>query len=309
MRQGMRLIVVVVGVLLAVTGRAQFMYLDVDGDQLPTASDRFAMDVWTSVDVWLVSDRNVDDSVSQLLGDDGGMPAVGSYEFILRATGGTVEWGEYNNPIETMDVSFGEYSSETDFYTGFGGVGFLGAGRHHLGSIKVRPKSGKPSLEFAESSPVWGSAQTAFGSRAAGAEGDNTLRFGRSIGAPREPSRLRGDWGGSLGVLASGSVSMSASVAKATESRLFGVRAHPVPANPVAVLTVSTTRRGRIRVQLFDVRGSLVRRVADIAGAPPGDYPFTVVRTPDMAPLASGVLFYRVECDEGTVDGRLVILK
>jgi hypothetical protein len=87
-----------------------------------------------------------------------------------------------------------------------------------------------------------------------------------------------------------------------------------VAPNPVraseAALEFVTARAGRVRVSLFDMTGRLVARVWDETGIPAGRHRLPL-ELMDRAgtPAASGIYFYRLEADEGTANGRFVVVK
>jgi hypothetical protein len=83
----------------------------------------------------------------------------------------------------------------------------------------------------------------------------------------------------------------------------------PNPFNPDATLTVTTTRPGPVRIRVFDVSGRLVRSVVDAGALAAGFHDFAISRREGGAQLASGVYLYRVETGEGTLSGRMVVLK
>jgi len=84
----------------------------------------------------------------------------------------------------------------------------------------------------------------------------------------------------------------------------------PNPFNPQATLRYSTSGDGYVRVRIFDLSGRLVRTVLDHPLVPAGDHQVIIDgrgRSGEM--LASGIYFYQVEALEGTVRGRITILK
>lgn len=83
----------------------------------------------------------------------------------------------------------------------------------------------------------------------------------------------------------------------------------PNPMNPVGRLTFATDRSGRVRVDLFDAQGRLVRTVTD-GILPVGDHAVTIDgRDGRGRSLATGIYFYRIESTEGRETGRLAIIK
>lgn len=83
----------------------------------------------------------------------------------------------------------------------------------------------------------------------------------------------------------------------------------PNPLNPRGVLSVTTSRAGRLRVRVFDVQGRLVRTLAD-GRAEAGSHDLEVDGMDEAGrPLGSGIYFYVAETSDGTVRGRFAILK
>ncbi len=286
--------------------RAQYIWLDANGDGACSLADRLSATQPTAVDIWLQTDANRDGS-RPICASRSAVPlSIFSYEFILHAGGGTVEWGTYTNLQPTMDFKFGELRSKTDFYTGYGGGPVLPPGKYRLGTLVVRVASGAPKLQFASRAPLWHWVQTSFGSMNPGKDGFNTLRYTEDptkLGSPI--SDVAGDWGDADGIAAGGIAFASAEVPPLR----FEVSVAPNPVNPVAIITVSTTRPGFLSVRLFDVQGRLVRVLMDRRDAAAGRYPLLLSAGASNGTLASGVYFYSVEAGEGHLDGRVVVLK
>src|SRR5262245_45848577 len=100
--------------LTAREARAQYMYLDSDVDGENTGADVLGATGETSCDVWLMTDRNRDGTTPECpwgtaSGADAGPDifTINSYEFILRASGGTVSWSGFVNQQPSMSTSFG----------------------------------------------------------------------------------------------------------------------------------------------------------------------------------------------------------
>ena len=158
---------------------AQYLFLDVDGDSTNTVNDTLdSLGVAKSVDVWLVTDRNANGSAASCASGSDSL-TINSYEFILRAVGGTVSFGSLTNHLEAdMPLSFGRAENDTDFHDGYGGSTILSAGRYRLCTLAITAQSGNPSIELVSSTPLGGVYLTSFGSRCAGVDNDNTLKLG-----------------------------------------------------------------------------------------------------------------------------------
>src|SRR5262245_61103213 len=99
-------------------GFAQYMYLDANGDGVPSEDDRLNVPGKTVVDVWLSTDSNRDGSQA-VCGSTGSLTLT-SYEFNLVVSGGAVAWGSYSNNLSsTMGVNLGSSSTPTAFHAGF----------------------------------------------------------------------------------------------------------------------------------------------------------------------------------------------
>jgi len=84
----------------------------------------------------------------------------------------------------------------------------------------------------------------------------------------------------------------------------------PNPFNPSGVLSFSTVKPGRVQVNVFDLQGRLVRRLLEAPHLPAGDHKVTMDGRASWGEvLPSGVYFYRVDSPDGTITGRLTILK
>jgi len=95
-----------------------------------------------------------------------------------------------------------------------------------------------------------------------------------------------------------------------TTHKSLAVMLAPNPINPAGTLTFTTTRPGRAIVTLYDVRGRLVRRLFQASAAPTGYHDVRIDGRDDLGrPIATGLYFYRIEAAEGSVSGRITILK
>ena len=83
----------------------------------------------------------------------------------------------------------------------------------------------------------------------------------------------------------------------------------PNPLNPSGVLSFVSTRPGAASVRIVDHAGRLVRTL-DQGLLPVGRHDIRIDGRDDGGrPLATGIYFYRVKMEEGTVTGRFAILK
>jgi len=310
----LQLITLIISVLIGVShpGRApaQHMFLDTDGDGVRTDRDVLSTRA-ASVDVWLQTDQDRSGAKTSVRDGNGRLPSVNSYEFILRASDGEVEWGEFTNSQPTMTVPFGPRHSKTHYYHGYGGLQSLPPGTYKLGRLGIRVVSGQPRLEFATRTSLWGVARTAFGSSVSGVSGDHTLKLGeRSSGGRLGATGNAGDWADASGVTTRPPASNASEAIATNGSQLrFSARVSPNPWSGPGQIEVQTSRVGRIRLQIFDLGGRLVRTVIDEPAASPGTHAYTVdPKLGGRAAMAAGVYFYRLEASEGVKRGRIVIL-
>lgn len=289
--------------------RAQYMFLDANGDGSRDLDDRLDAADATTVDIWVQTDANRDGSRPACISKSTVPVSIFSYEFILHASGGTVEWGLYKNALPTMNFMFGELRSSTDFYTGYSGDAPLQPGKYKLGTLTVRVLSGSPTIRFASRAPLWHWVGTDFGSMNPGKDGDYTLKFTEDVSQLGSPiSDVPGDWGDADGL---GGIGVNlAGKGSALAADHFGISVSPNPMNPGAAFVVSTTRPGFLRIRLFDVGGRLVKTLVDMKAMASGSHRvlLTSVERPHER-LSSGVYFYRVEAEEGVLSGRIVVAK
>ncbi len=84
----------------------------------------------------------------------------------------------------------------------------------------------------------------------------------------------------------------------------------PNPMRDRGLIRFGLSRPGRLRIQIFDLGGRVVRTLADQAEAAAGDYELRLDgRTDDGSPLGPGMYFYRVQALEGTARGRFLLVR
>ncbi len=289
----------------------QYIFLDADRDGVSGAQDHLVIGTPSSIDIWLQTNANRDgSSVPVALGRP--LLTINSYEFVLRAVGGTVTWGKYTNLQPTMYVPFRRLENESEIYVGYGGTEPLPPGKYKLGTLVATVKSGDPRLEFLTRSSIYAGALTSFGSKNPGKDDDNTLKFTmdrNQLGSPL--ADVSGDWADADG-LAAPSAGIGLAASHPGESGLsFAVSVTPNPGRSGEMqLRVTTTRPGALHVRLFDLQGRLVRTLVSDDGAPAG------TRTVDIAGkvaggphLASGIYLYKIDSVDGQKTGRIVLLR
>jgi len=297
------ILVVAVG---AKSARGQYLFLDANGDGLNSSLDLVKAEGWSLLDVWLVTDCNRDGTAS-IPARAGAPLGMFSYEFILHAENGMVEWGKYENLMPQFGFSFGTYQYRSDFYTGFAGTQAVPPGKYRLGRVAVRTTDGSPTIQFAAMSPLSPICHTSFGSPNLGRQEDNTIRFGDAV-IPRGCSAPWADW-----YEADGSAPQStAKTAKATERGpviAFSVFRLGNGVSREPSLRIRTTTVGPLQVRVYDVRGRLMSTLVDEANAAPGTREVALVAKQFRPYLASGIIFYEVVTNEGTARGKAALLK
>jgi hypothetical protein len=84
----------------------------------------------------------------------------------------------------------------------------------------------------------------------------------------------------------------------------------PNPLNPGGTLRLTTSRDGFVRARMFDLQGRVVRTLEDRAMVPAGIHDVLIDgRNAAGQTLASGIYFYQVETVEGSLRGRITVLK
>jgi len=166
---------------------AQYMYLDSNGDGVHTSADVVNASGATTVDVWIRTNANRDGTPAVC--SSGNEPLdIGSYQFILHASEGTVAWGSYvNAQPQGFPSNLGSEFDTSDAFVFFGGFTGLPPGTYKLGTIDLTVVSGTPSLTIAPISHLSDGYLTAFGSTCSGNDFDGFLKLGPNVIGP-------GDW-------------------------------------------------------------------------------------------------------------------
>jgi PKD repeat protein len=170
------LLALLLGPLAPPPVRAQYMYLDTNGDGQSTEEDVVSPTGTTVADVWLRTDRNRAGAAAVCPTEDGPM-TINSYEFILRANGGTVSWGPITNRMP-FPINLGTTTLGSDAHVGFGSGALLSPGTYRLATVAFSRLSGSPTIDIVPTTPIAGIYGTNFGSACSGNDFDNTLKLG-----------------------------------------------------------------------------------------------------------------------------------
>jgi hypothetical protein len=165
---------------------AQYIYIDTNGDGANTWADSLNSGT-TPVDIWLDTGRNKN-------GSAGGCNQNGlaSYSIILKAIGGTINWGAYTSAITPVTPPI-LASNSTEWYFA---VGVDGAttplGPHKLGTLSVGIASGSPCLDVGTGTTMSPRHSTSYGAGCHCQKFDHTNRLGPGWadrdGLPSNPS-------------------------------------------------------------------------------------------------------------------------
>ncbi len=165
--------------LLAVPpANAQYIFVDLNGDGLNTPADALGA-LPVNADVYLRTASNRDGSPA--LCSTGEQLSIGSFEFILHAVGGTVQWGALTGGLFPVGSQIRTAHDDVDFYVGrFDTLGvYVPAGQVLLGTLPVTALAGTPLLRFASTTPLSAKYATSFGSQCRGADEEFTMALGR----------------------------------------------------------------------------------------------------------------------------------
>jgi len=292
---------------------AQYMFLDMDGDGEATAEDVVQKNTTMTVDVWLQTNTRSNGSPAMVAPEDLSKLTFNSYEFILRAEGGKVVFGEYTNLQRNMRIALPSGRSDTEVHVGFAGTEILPPGKYRLGRLSVHVTEGNPQLVFAPSSSLDAIFLTSFGSGLSGADEDNTLKLSTTVGSAGQGMRVGpgiGDWTDTAG-LRTAEAGLAAELPEDAEERLqFSASVRGNAQRGGVSFRVSTTKPGPLTIDLYDVRGRLIRRLVDEESAAPGvrDFAFASGVASGIR-LAAGVYYYRVVAAEGRLKGSFVLVK
>lgn len=162
---------------------AQFLYLDANGNGVSDPSDLLDPNGTTQVDIWLDTAHNRDGTPAICDTDAGTALTINSWEVVMRAIGGTVEWGPLDNvlPISRVRACFASDADTTDptwYHNGWGGSTVLEPGLYHVATLRIRVLTGAPAIVFRPFHPEQPTDLTSFGTRCPCLQGDNTYRLG-----------------------------------------------------------------------------------------------------------------------------------
>ncbi|TMQ62837.1 MAG: PKD domain-containing protein [Candidatus Eisenbacteria bacterium] len=157
-------------------GIAQYMFLDSNGDGVLTAADVVNPTGPTTVDVWLRTNTNRNGSAASCASQDGDL-TINGYEFVLRASNGTVAWSGFVNRLPGVTVSTGEISSPAEYHNEYGLGPTLPPGTYLLATLTVTVATRTPSISI-EPATLTGASLTSFGSSCSGYDQDYSLKLG-----------------------------------------------------------------------------------------------------------------------------------
>jgi hypothetical protein len=299
-------VAVVLGLLPAVAA-GQYLYMDANGDGVYTSSDVLRFGETLPVDIWIRTDAGRTGPTQQ-------PPAcltIFSYEFVIRAEGGKVEWGEYTNHMSAMPVRFGPRSTQSEYYDGYAGTAGLPPGRYKLGRLMVRVLAGSPSLSFQPRYSAWPALLTSFGSDCPGKENDHTLKLGAVGGGSPSAGTVEGDWSDAEGLAAGATGTIKLERGEQPLPVRFSIeapRTAPVSGRGVS-FRVGLPSPGHLTLRVFDVQGRLVGTVMD-AELPSGWHDLSWgAESSNGNTVASGIYFARGQWSGKTASRKFTLAR
>jgi PKD repeat protein len=132
--------------------RAQYMYLDSNGDGIHTNADALNPNgTPTSVDVWIRTDTNRDGSPAVCNIDPAVSLTIQGYAINLVAFGGTVTYGGFVNQQPAWSTALGAINTDGVHYkNGFIGTIASSPGTYRLASLSITGQSGSPVIQIVD---------------------------------------------------------------------------------------------------------------------------------------------------------------
>lgn len=159
------------------TAPAQFMYLDADGDGVPTSADVVPPDGSLTFDVWLVTDRNRDGSAPSCAQDPGGAMTLGGYGFVLKVTNGSVTFSAVANQIPSFALGQVQSANSLELSYSIFGESPLPPGKYRLATVTAQTTLGTPAISIVPATQSGPLVQTGFYSSCPGVAYDYLLRL------------------------------------------------------------------------------------------------------------------------------------
>lgn len=157
--------------------RAQYFWLDTNGDGVNSPADVVAPSGATTIDVWLATDHDANGDPAVCLSGDGAL-TMAAYYAVLQATNGTVTWGPVTNRIAAFTAEAPYETDDTERELGYYGGSGLAPGTYRLATLSATVLSGTPSIQFAPAGALNPNFITGFGSACSGIDFDNFINLG-----------------------------------------------------------------------------------------------------------------------------------
>ncbi len=290
---------------LAGPARAQYMWLDSNGDGINDATDVLnPVGVPTTVDVYLDTAYNKDGSLANCDTGDGYL-SFSMYFFNVAVTNGTAAFSDFQNLQPGLTVTFGADSSSTEYAHGWGAAPWNPPGTYHLARFTVTlltstaPGATLNIVANNHLSTSVSSEETEFMTSCSGLDFDNTYKLGpNSYGST--------DWRDTAGLLTPVAATIPVSAAPVAK---LAITAAPNPLNPSTDLKFTTTRPGRVTLRIFDLAGQLVKVLADEAMEAGPHALRWDGSDASGGRVSSGVYFVRLSAPEGEARRIVTVLK
>lgn len=188
MKNCLLFLAVVAVMMVGAPAYSQYVFLDVNGDMMNSNTDVLLPDDVlnsgvTSVDVYFVTDKRRDGS-DAVCAQGNDLFEIATYGFVLRATGsGVVSYGTWTDNMG-FDVKLSACGLEPyctagpEIWVSWGSGIIQGPGKYKVGTLAITV-TGTPQLEILPGSlALHAASRTVFGSRCAGVQFDNNIRYG-----------------------------------------------------------------------------------------------------------------------------------
>lgn len=193
MKHGLLVLAAFIALAIGVPASAQYMYIDVNGDGLNTATDVLTPST-TGVDIYLATNKKLTDPnnidspvIPTTCQTDPVELTINSYQIILTAPSGGVTYGAWTDNMG-FTIPVGNAQGGNDMVIGWASATPQPAGTYKLGHLALGVSGSNVTLTFAITTSLAGDVFTCFGSLCGGIDFDNTPKYNgdwQSIGPTR----------------------------------------------------------------------------------------------------------------------------
>jgi hypothetical protein len=174
--------------------RAQYMFLDADGDGRNGFNDQLPRSGWSEIEIWLDTTKNRDGSTSFAGGTE--RQGIAAYELLVQVRALSVEWGRFIPAQTSMRVVQGPLTDSRAFYVRVECGRIIKPGKHKLGKIRFNPDWGQGAVNILPCAVLQDTVGTSF----QGKLGGPRFRLGPTVSFTPNPIVVGGDWHDADGV-------------------------------------------------------------------------------------------------------------